>query len=115
VTHFSRSAIPTIRPNTQPRPVSRLVGCSRRQQVWLARITFTSRVRFPRRRDSEHEALKSNKVKALYIRQSGNAAELYADAARIIKQWPKVQAWGEKAKPGTLARLDSSDRIVQLG
>lgn len=68
-----------------------------------------------RRRDSEHEALKEHKVKALYIRQSGNPAELYADAARIIKQWPKIQAWGVAARPGTLAKLDSPDRIVNLG
>jgi predicted nuclease of predicted toxin-antitoxin system len=67
-----------------------------------------------RRRDSEHQALRKNKVKAIYIRQSGNPADLYADAARIIKQWPKIQAWGLNAKPGTLARLDTSDRILTL-
>lgn len=67
-----------------------------------------------RRRDSEHQALRHNKVKAIYIRQSGNPADLFADAARIIKQWPKIQAWGLKARPGTLAKLDTSNRIIDL-
>ncbi len=67
-----------------------------------------------RRRDSEHKALRDNKVKAIYIRQSGNPADLFADAARIIKQWPKIQVWGLAAKPGTLAKLDTSDKIIKL-
>ncbi|KXK19446.1 MAG: hypothetical protein QY327_12060 [Fimbriimonadaceae bacterium] len=67
-----------------------------------------------RRRDAEHRALRNNGVKALYIRQSGNPADLFADAARIIKQWPKIQFWGLAAKPGTLAKLDSSDKISDL-
>ncbi|HVT10941.1 MAG TPA: hypothetical protein VHE55_01635 [Fimbriimonadaceae bacterium] len=67
-----------------------------------------------RRRDSEHAALRLHKVRALYIRQSGNPAELYADAARIIKNWPKIYEWGRTAKPHALAKLDSSDRIVGL-
>lgn len=67
-----------------------------------------------RRRDSEHKALKANNVRALYIRHSGNAALLYDDAARIVKNWPKIRDWGVSSKPGTLARLDSNDRIVNL-
>jgi hypothetical protein len=53
-------------------------------------------------------------VTALYIRQNGNPADLYADAARIIKNWPKIQTWGLTAKAGTLAKLDSKDQIVEL-
>lgn len=68
-----------------------------------------------RRRDSEHQALRKHKVRAVYIRQGGKPAELYTDAARIIKQWPKIEAWGSSAQPGTLAKLDTSDRIVELG
>ena len=67
-----------------------------------------------RRREAEHRALRDNRVKSIYIRQSGNPADLFADAARIIKQWPKIQAWGIAAEPGTLAKLDTSDRIVLL-
>lgn len=67
-----------------------------------------------RRRDAEHKALKANNVRALYIRHSGNAAELYADAARIIKNWPKIRDWGVSARPSTLARMDTSDHIVNL-
>ena len=67
-----------------------------------------------RRRDAEHAALRLHKVKALYIRQSGNPADMYGDAARIIKNWPKIAAWGEKAKPRTLVKLDTGDKIVEL-
>ncbi len=68
-----------------------------------------------RRRDAEHRALKEHKVRALYIRQSsGNPLELYTDAARIIRQWPKIRDWGSSAKPGALVKLDTSDKIVEL-
>jgi hypothetical protein len=67
-----------------------------------------------RRRDAEHQALRLHKVRALYIRQSGNPAELYSDAARIIKNWPKIFDWAARAKPRSLARLESSDKIVEL-
>lgn len=67
-----------------------------------------------RRRDSEHRALRENRVSALYIRQSGNAWELYSDAARIIRNWPRIRDWGARAKPGTLVKLDTDDKIVEL-
>lgn len=67
-----------------------------------------------RRRDAEHQALRANGVRAIYIRQTGSPAELFSDAARIIKQWPKIQAWGLSARPGTLAKLDTSDKIIDL-
>lgn len=67
-----------------------------------------------RRRDAEHSALKANRVSAIYIRHSGNAVELYSDAARLIKNWPKIALWGSTAKPSTLARLDTNDKIVEL-
>ena len=67
-----------------------------------------------RRRETEHRALRDSNVKALYLRQTGGQHEIYADAARIIKNWPKIRDWGTKAKPGTLARLDTQDRIVVL-
>ncbi|HMS56393.1 MAG TPA: hypothetical protein PKA27_13420 [Fimbriimonadaceae bacterium] len=80
------------------------------KQGWVV----VSRDHNKRRRDSEHRALIENKVKAIYIRQSGNPAELFSDAARIIKQWPKIQAWGLAAKSGSLAKLDTADKIVGL-
>ena len=67
-----------------------------------------------RRRDAEHRALRVHQVKAIYIRQSTKATDLFSDAARIIKQWPKMEAWGLGAEPGTLAQLDSRDQIVKL-
>lgn len=67
-----------------------------------------------RKRTTEHRALRDNNVCALYIRQSGNALDLFADAARIIRCWPKIRDWGEKAKPRTLAKLDTSDKIIEL-
>jgi len=67
-----------------------------------------------RRRESEHSALKQHQVRALYIRQSPPGAELYADAARIIKNWPKIRDWGVNAKSSALCRLTTDDRIVQL-
>ncbi len=67
-----------------------------------------------RRRDTEHLALKDHGVRALYIRYSGTQDTLFADAARIIKNWPKIEKWGTTAAPGTLARLNSSDAIEKL-
>jgi hypothetical protein len=67
-----------------------------------------------RRRDAERRALQEHNVRALYIRQSGNALELYADAARIIRCWPKIRDWGNAAGPGALVKLDTADRIVEL-
>lgn len=67
-----------------------------------------------RRRDSEHKALRDNGVRALYVRHGGKPHTLYADAARIIKNWPKIEQWGLDAKPGTLARLNTSDQIEAL-
>jgi hypothetical protein len=67
-----------------------------------------------RRRDAEHAALIRYRVKALYIRQSGQAAELYADAARIIRSWPKIESWGSRSSGGSLAKLDTRDRIIEL-
>lgn len=80
------------------------------RQGWIV----ISRDHNQRRRDAEHRALVANQVRALYIRQSGKALELYPDAARIIKNWPKIQEWGVKAQPSTLAKLDSHDIIVHL-
>ncbi len=67
-----------------------------------------------RRRAAEHRALRANNVKALYIRQSGLNAELFADAARIISCWPKIVAWGMTSAPGTLAKVDTKNQIVNL-
>lgn len=80
------------------------------QHGWIV----ISRDHNQRRRDAEHKALLAHGVTALYIRQSGNALELFPDAARIIKNWPKIRAWGETAAQGSLAKLDTSDRIVKL-
>lgn len=67
-----------------------------------------------RRGDAEREAMRAHKVRALYIRQSGRPQTLYADAARIVANWPKIEAWGSAARPGELARLDTSNRVIQL-
>ncbi len=67
-----------------------------------------------RRREAEHKALVDHNVKAIYLRQAGQPAEMYADAARIIKNWPKIAAWGSAARPKTLVKPDTSDRIVTL-
>jgi len=80
------------------------------KQGWIV----ISRDHNQRRRDAEHAALTKHKVRVLYIRQSANNAELYRDAARIIENWPKIAAWGASANSGTLAKLDTGDRIVNL-
>jgi hypothetical protein len=67
-----------------------------------------------RRRDSEHKALMDNGVRVLYVRYSGQQETLYSDAARIIHNWPKIQAWGLAAAPGTLAKLTTKDKIEAL-
>lgn len=67
-----------------------------------------------RRREAEHAALKANAVRALYVRHSGTQDTLFADAARIIKNWPKIERWGTSAPPGTLARLNTDDAIEKL-
>ena len=67
-----------------------------------------------RRRASEHSALKANGVRVLYVRHSSKQEQLFADAARIIKNWPKIEQWGLYAKPGTLARLTTSDKIEAI-
>jgi hypothetical protein len=67
-----------------------------------------------RRREAEKRALAANGVRVLYVKHSGTAATLYAAAARIIKNWPKIEAWGLSAKPGSLARLNTNDSIETL-
>lgn len=67
-----------------------------------------------RRRDTEHKALRQHGVRALYIRHGGQQETLFADAARIIKNWPKISAWGAACKPGELARLTTKDEIEKL-
>jgi predicted nuclease of predicted toxin-antitoxin system len=64
-----------------------------------------------RRRDAERKALRLHSVKIIYIRQSGKPLDLYADAARIIKNWPKISEWGDAAKPGEMVKLSTNDKI----
>jgi hypothetical protein len=80
------------------------------KQGWIV----ISRDQNQRRRDNEHAALKEHGARVLYIRYGGKPDTLYSDAARIIKNWPKIMAWGIAAKPGALARLTTSDRIEDL-
>jgi hypothetical protein len=81
------------------------------KQGWI----LISRDQRQRRRDAEHSALRVHQVRALYIHQAGNAKQLYADAARIIRNWPKIEEWGTNAPPGMICKLDTNDRIVGLG
>jgi hypothetical protein len=67
-----------------------------------------------RRRDAEHKALLANGVRAKYVRHGGKPRTLYSDAARIVKNWPKIEAWGLGAAQPTLARLNTSDQIETL-
>lgn len=80
------------------------------KQGWIV----VSRDQNQRRREAEHSALMLHRVRAIYIRQAGNPGDLYADAARIIRNWPKILAWGQTAAPRTLARLDTADRVNNL-
>ncbi len=75
-------------------------------------IVVISRDQNQRRRESEHQALIANGVRVLYVRYGGKQGDAFChDAARLIKNWPKIEAWGLKSKPGTLARLTTSDQI----
>ncbi len=67
-----------------------------------------------RRRNAEHKALLANGVRVIYIRYHAKPDTLFSDAARIIKNWPRIQTWGLAAKPGTLARLSTTDNIEQI-
>lgn len=67
-----------------------------------------------RRMESEHAALRQSGVRVLYVRNGDKQDDLFTDAARIIKNWPKIEAWAMKAESGTLARLNTSDRIENL-
>lgn len=80
------------------------------QEGWV----LISRDLNQRRRDAERQALQAHGVRALYIKQSGNPGDLYQDAARIIRHWPKIEEWGKGAAPGALAKLDSRDTVVPL-
>lgn len=80
------------------------------QNGWIV----ISRDHNQRRRDAEHRALRENGLRALYIRQSPSSTEIYSDAARIIRNWPKIRDSGNSAPAGTLVKLDTSDRIVPL-
>jgi hypothetical protein len=87
--------------------------------VWIRQVgkdgwIVISRDYNQRRRDSEREALASNCVTALYIRCGGKPETLFVDAARIIKNWPRIQQWGLGAQLGTLARLNTKDQIESL-
>lgn len=66
-----------------------------------------------RRRKEEHSSLKSNNVKALYIRTSENQ-DLFSDTAKILKNWRKIIEWANAARPGDLARLTSKETIEKL-
>ncbi len=67
-----------------------------------------------RRREAERTALKRSGVRVLHIRHAGTQDTLFADAARLIKNWPKIERWGLAAEPGTLARLNTGDEIERL-
>lgn len=87
--------------------------------VWIPEIgrngwILISRDQNQRRRDSEHQALKTHGVRVLYLRYSGKQDSLFADAARIVRNWPKIEQWGVSAPAGTLARLTTADRIENL-
>lgn len=77
-------------------------------------LVVLSRDHNQRRRDAEHAALINAGLRVLYIRYSGQQLELYSDAARIIKNWPKIQQWATIAPPGTLSRLTTKDTIESL-
>ena len=87
--------------------------------VWIPEVAkrewiVISRDQNQRRRDSEHQALKAHGARVLYVRYGGKQLTLYADAARLVKNWPKIEAWGLSAKKGTLARLTKADKIENL-
>jgi predicted nuclease of predicted toxin-antitoxin system len=87
--------------------------------VWIPEVArndwiVISRDHNQRRRESEHKALRENHARVLYIRYAGNVDTLFADAARLVKNWPKIEAWGLGAAPGTLARLNTADQIENL-
>ncbi len=68
-----------------------------------------------RRRDAERQVLRKHFVRVLYVKQGGKNSEIYAEAARIIRNWPKIAAWGGKAKQGEMAKLTTKDRIEPFG
>jgi hypothetical protein len=87
--------------------------------VWIPEVgkdgwIVISRDHNQRRRDTEHRALLDHGLRVLYVRYGGKPDTLFVDAARIVKNWPKIEAWGLAASPGTLARLSTSDRIEIL-
>lgn len=67
-----------------------------------------------RRRTKEHQALRDYHVRAVYIRHGRNPRSLFDDAARIIKNWPKIEEWAQNAPEGELVRLDAKDKIEKL-
>jgi PIN like domain len=74
------------------------------RQKWVV----ISRDHNQRRRDTEHEALRANQVSVLYIRYSAKQELLFADAARLIKNWPKISKWGSSVSGSNLARLTTA-------
>ncbi|MBL8048522.1 MAG: hypothetical protein JNJ45_07565 [Chthonomonas sp.] len=82
--------------------------CGRRE--WI----IVSKDQNQRRRQAELAALRKHGCRAIYIRQSPKNEKLYDDAARIIRNWPKIAAWGHKARRGEMAKLNTSDQVVAL-
>lgn len=52
-----------------------------------------------------HSSIRASDAKALYIRTGKTQMAIYDDAARIIKNWPKILRWAEESNPGTISRL----------
>ncbi|HRD30647.1 MAG TPA: DUF5615 family PIN-like protein [Fimbriimonadaceae bacterium] len=52
-----------------------------------------------------HSSIRVSDAKALYIRTGKTQLSIYDDAARIIKNWPKILRWAEESNPGTISRL----------
>ncbi|MFN7172934.1 MAG: hypothetical protein ACK4P3_09160 [Fimbriimonadaceae bacterium] len=87
-------------------------------RVWIPEVTkrgwiIVSRDFRQRRNRAEHQTLRTSGARAIYIRQRGNQEDLYSLAGRIISMWPKLIDWGETAKPGELAQLNSKN-VVEL-
>ena len=67
-----------------------------------------------RRRTNERQALQDHHVRAIYIRHGRNPRSHFDDAARIIKNWPKIERSAQNAPEGELVRLDAKDKIEKL-
>ena len=65
-----------------------------------------------RKRASEYEAMKQNKVTVLFLQKSFLKRTKWPQAQWLVTNWPKIEAQSQGLKPGTIMEISDNGRFA---